>query len=236
MGLQKFTAPNGPDIRTINEDGEIWFVASDVCAALDLSNVFMALSRLDDEEKGVSSIATLGGVQDVSTISESGLYSLALGSRKPEARRFKKWVTSEVLPQIRKTGSYISVPQTLSQALRLAADQAETIEKQALLIEFQRPAVEFVERFVEAKQTQPLRAVAKVLGIKEKVFVSALLEKGILYRLSGKLTPKAEMMDKGFFEVKELVAANGYATTQMRFTTDGIEWIARKVQEWGIDA
>lgn len=235
MELQKFTAPNGPDIRAINEDGEIWFVASDVCAALDLSNVFMALSRLDDEEKGVSSIATLGGIQDVSTISESGLYSLVLGSRKPEAKSFKKWVTSEVLPQIRKTGAYIPVPQTLSQALRLAADQAETIEKQTMLIESQKPAVEFVERFVEAKQTQPLRAVAKVLGIKEKAFVSALLEKGVLYRLGGKLLPKAEYMGR-YFEVKEVVAANGYATTQMRFTTDGVAWISRKVKEWGIDA
>ena len=128
----------------------------------------------------------------------------------------------------------VSVPKTLSQALRLAADQAETIEKQALLLEAQKPAVEFVERFVEAKQTQPLRAVAKVLGIKEKVFVESLIASGVLYRLGGKLTPKAELMHKGYFEVKELVAPNGYAATQMRFTTAGVEWISRKVQEWGI--
>ena len=234
MQLQKFTAPNGEELRTVLKDGDPWFVAVDVCELLDLANSREALSRLDDDEKDVILTDTLGGKQKSAAISESGLYSLVLSSRKPEAKVFKRWVTSEVLPQIRKTGSYIHVPQTLSQALRLAADQAETIEKQTLLIEAQKPAVEFVERFVEAKQTQPLRAVAKVLGVKEKTFVEALISNSILYRLGGKLTPKAEMMQKGFFEVKELVAQNGYAATQMRFTTAGVEWISRKVQEWGI--
>ena len=146
-------------------------------------------------------------------------------SIKLRAAVVDRWIELE-------SSSYI--PKTLSQALRLAADQAETIEKQTLLIEAQKPAVEFVERFVEAKQTQPLRAVAKVLGVKEKTFVEALISNSILYRLGGKLTPKADLMQKGFFEVKELVAQNGYAATQMRFTTAGVEWISRKVQEWGI--
>ncbi len=87
-------------------DMEPWFVASDVCAALTIGNSRMALDRLDDDEKGVSSIDTLGGKQDMAVVNESGLYSLILGSRKPEAKRFKRWVTHEVLPSIRKTGSY----------------------------------------------------------------------------------------------------------------------------------
>lgn len=95
-------------VRTLrHDDGEVWFVAPDVCDALDVGNVSMAVGRLDDDEKGISSIDTLGGPQEVTIISESGLYSLVLTSRKPEAKRFKKWVTSEVLPSIRKTGSYI---------------------------------------------------------------------------------------------------------------------------------
>ena len=94
-------------VRTLrHDDGEVWFVAPDVCDALDVGNVSMAVGRLDDDEKGISSIDTLGGPQEVTIISESGLYSLVLTSRKPEAKRFKKWVTSEVLPSIRKTGSY----------------------------------------------------------------------------------------------------------------------------------
>lgn len=94
-------------VRTLrHDDGEVWFVAPDVCDALDVGNVSMAVGRLDDDEKGISSIDTLGGPQEVTIISESGLYSLVLTSRKPEAKRFKKWVTSEVLPSIRKNGSY----------------------------------------------------------------------------------------------------------------------------------
>jgi hypothetical protein len=87
--------------------GEPWFVANDVCGILALTNPRQALNRLDDDEKGVISNDTLGGVQDMNIVSESGMYALVLGSRKKEARRFRKWVTGEVLPTIRKTGRYI---------------------------------------------------------------------------------------------------------------------------------
>ena len=93
-------------VRVIVRDDEPWFVANDVCAALGLDNSRMATDRLDDDEKGVSSIDTPGGAQAMTVISESGLYSLVLASRKPEAKPFKKWVTSEVLPAIRKSGRY----------------------------------------------------------------------------------------------------------------------------------
>lgn len=94
-------------IRTMQDDGgEIWFVAQDVCEAIDLDDTSKAVSRLDDDEKGTNTVRTPSGEQQMLTISESGLYSLVLTSRKPEAKRFKKWVTSEVLPSIRKNGSY----------------------------------------------------------------------------------------------------------------------------------
>lgn len=99
-------------VRTLrHDDGEIWFVAQDVCEALTIENSRDAMARLDSDEKGVGTIDTLGGPQEMTIISESGLYSLTLTSRKPEAKRFKKWITSEVLPSIRKTGSY-SLPTT----------------------------------------------------------------------------------------------------------------------------
>ena len=88
--------------------GRPWFVAADVCAALDLPETHKAIARLDDDEKGRKSIPTPGGQQDMSMVNESGLYNLVLGSRKPEAKRFKRWITHEVLPSIRKTGSYAS--------------------------------------------------------------------------------------------------------------------------------
>jgi anti-repressor protein len=81
-------------------------VAKDVCVVLGRSDVSMAISRLDECEKGASIVCTLGGKQKMAVINESGLYSLIMTSRKPEAKAFKKWVTSEVLPSIRKTGSY----------------------------------------------------------------------------------------------------------------------------------
>lgn len=91
----------------VDDDNSPWWVASDVCSALGLSDTSMAIARLDEDEKGTSSVGTLGGDQEMLTVNESGLYSLILTSRKPEAKRFKKWVTSEVLPSIRKTGAYL---------------------------------------------------------------------------------------------------------------------------------
>ncbi len=94
-------------IRTITrDDGEPWFVATDVCTVLDLQDTSKAASRLDDDEKGTTTIRTLGGNQDLLTVNEYGLYNLIFTSRKPEARRFKRWITHEVLPAIRKTGRY----------------------------------------------------------------------------------------------------------------------------------
>lgn len=99
---------NSLDVRVVDRGGEPWFVAADVCSVLELET-HKVVARLDDDEKGRFSIPTPGGKQEVSVVSESGLYSMILGSRKPEAKKFKKWVTSEVLPAIRKTGSYSSV-------------------------------------------------------------------------------------------------------------------------------
>ncbi|WEH93049.1 BRO family protein [Acinetobacter soli] len=100
---------NQNEIRTVlKDDGEIWFVASDVATVLDYSVASAMIRHLDEDEKGVSIVHTLGGEQEVSIISESGLYSATLKSRKTEAKQFKKWITSDVLPSIRKNGGYIA--------------------------------------------------------------------------------------------------------------------------------
>lgn len=99
---------NNKTIRTINKKGDVWFVAKDVCEVLEISNYRDAVEKLDDDEKGVGVSDTLGGEQSMIIISESGLYSLIFRSNKPEARVFRKWVTAEVLPAIRKTGKYYS--------------------------------------------------------------------------------------------------------------------------------
>ena len=99
------------EVRTIKISGEPWFVAKDVCEVLELKNPSVALQVLDGDEKGLSKVYTLGGSQQVSVINESGLYTLIVRSNKPQAKVFRKWVTQEVLPTIRKTGQYIAQQQ-----------------------------------------------------------------------------------------------------------------------------
>lgn len=105
-------------VRSLTIDGEPWFVAADVADALTIGRTDDAVSRLDDDEKGAATIRTPGGEQQMTVINESGLYSLILTSRKPAAKRFKKWITSEVLPSIRKTGAYIGPDAQLAGARR----------------------------------------------------------------------------------------------------------------------
>lgn len=104
--LQIFQSPEFGEVRTTVIDGEPWFVAADVCRAIEIANSRDAVAKLDDDEKGVGSTDTLGGKQKMQIVNEPGLYSLVLGSRKPEAKAFKRWITHEVIPAIRKTGSY----------------------------------------------------------------------------------------------------------------------------------
>ena len=103
--LQIFTY-NNAQVRTVEINGEPWFVLKDVCDILGLGTTARVAERLDDDEKGMSQIHTPGGKQEMTVISESGLYNVILRSDKPEAKPFRKWVTAEVLPTIRKTGSY----------------------------------------------------------------------------------------------------------------------------------
>lgn len=94
-------------LRAIDINGEPWFVAKDICGALEMGNVTKALLALDADEKALNSIQSLGGTQSVLTVNESGLYALVFKSRKAQAKAFKKWVTSVVLPAVRKDGGYI---------------------------------------------------------------------------------------------------------------------------------
>lgn len=122
----------------------------------------------------------------------------------------------------------VAIPQTLPDALRLAADLADQVEEKNKLIQGQRPAVEFVERYVETRSTKSLREVAKVLGIKEREFIAQLVSEKILFRQSGNLLPFASFQHKGYFTVKT-GESNGYAFQQTRFTPEGIAWISKRL-------
>lgn len=231
---------DGRQIRVVaDDDGVPWFVAADVCAVLAVGTE--QTRRLDEDEKGLRTVQTPGGAQDMVAVNESGLYSLVLTSRKPEARAFKKWITSEVLPAIRRTGSYslapapngFAVPQSFSAALRLAAEQQETIEAQAVQLEAAKPAVEFVERYADATGTKGFREVAKLLHANEIHFREFLIEEKIMYRLAGALTPYGNHIDAGRFCVKTGTSqSNGHAYSAARFTPKGVTWVAGEWAKW----
>jgi prophage antirepressor-like protein len=120
-------------IRTMQDSGQTLFVANDLCAVLDLGNTSQACSRLDDDEKLVSPLMMAGQTRDVTMVTESGMYSLILTSRKKEAKAFKKWVTSVVLPSIRKTGSYVTHQTGLQDQLLEAQRKIIALQEQLLL-------------------------------------------------------------------------------------------------------
>lgn len=137
------------------------------------------------------------------------------------ARLVDRWqeLENQQMPQI---------PQTLSEALRLAADQAEQIERQNLLIEQQRPKVEFVQRYVEAGTTKSLRETAKILRVPERAMIDCLVDDGLLFRQSGNLLPYQKYHAKGLFDVKTGTTEYGHNYTQTRVTSKGIEYIASR--------
>jgi phage antirepressor YoqD-like protein len=119
-----------------------------------------------------------------------------------------------------------NIPTTLSGALRLAAEQADQIEQQQILIEQQKPAVEFVDNYVQADGLLGFRQVAKLLQANERKFRQMLIDGGVMYYLGGSLAPKAQHIDAGRFEVKTGTGGNDHAFTQAKFTPKGVQWIA----------
>lgn len=215
--LTLFENPAFGKMRTTVINGEPWFVATDVCKCLDIGNSRQALTRLDDDEKGVISNDTPGGKQDMSVINEPGLYALVLSSRKPEAKEFKRWITHEVLPSIRKTGGY-QLPSTPEQRIAAALVEAHRIlddyrernqllaaENSRLLVDktVMQPKADYFDELVERNTLTNFRETAKQLGLGPKKFVGFLLEHKYIYRdRKGKLMPY-EDKNRGLFEVKE---------------------------------
>ena len=141
---------NNVDIRTVEIDGEPWWVLKDVCVVLAIGNSGNVAARLDDDEKGIHTADTLGGKQDLTVISESGLYNVILRSNKPEAKEFKRWVTHEVLPSIRRTGGYQSKPMTATEILAAQSQILVNMERNMQQIESTATAAQ--EKAVEVEQ------------------------------------------------------------------------------------
>lgn len=241
MDLQIFKNEEFGTVRTVVINDEPYFVGKDVAEILGYTNPRKAIGdHVDEDDKGVTKCDTLGGVQDLTIINESGLYSLIFSSKLPKAREFKHWVTSEILPTIRKHGAYMTA-ETLEQAIlnpdmmiklctalkdeqdknkKLSLENSQlTVEKQIM-----QPKADYFDELVDRNLLTSFRETAKQFGIKEKSFINFLLSKKYIYRdKKGKLVPYAEK-NNGLFELKESFnEKTHWAGTQTLITPKGRE-------------
>ncbi len=238
--LQVFTY-NGNEVRTVQKDGEPWWVLKDVCEVLGIGQAIRVAERLEEDEVSQTHLTdALGRRQATYIINESGLYNVILRSDKPEAKPFRKWVTSEVLPSIRRHGAYMT-PETLEAAIlnpdmmiRLCTALKDEQDKNKALQaansslsvdnQIMKPKAEYFDELVDRNLLTGFRETAKQLQIKEKEFIAFLLGKKYVYRdKRGKLQPYADK-NNGLFEVKEFVnEKTGFSSTQTLITPKGRE-------------
>lgn len=227
------------EIRAITIDDEPWLVAADVCSALDIGNPSQAISRLDDDEKMTLTTneghsGKVGGAQMLNVINEAGLYSLILKSRKPEAKAFKRWVTHEVIPTIRKTGGYVN---DTAQFVESYFGQLEPNQKHALTMMFdeskrmsaqlkeQAPKVLFANAVETAHNSILIGDLAKIIrqngvDIGQKRLFEWLRQNGYLIKDGqSKNMPTQKAMEMSLFEVKESTINNPDGSVRVTRTT-----------------
>ena len=214
--MNKLTIFNyeGNTVRTVMKDGNPWWVLKDVCSILEIGNSRDVMARLDSDEKGVDIIDTPGGKQEVSIINESGLYSVILVSRKPEAKKFKRWVTHEVLPSIRRHGLYatdelLANPDFLIQALQeLKAERAKNVELTTTIsiqeqqIAEMKPKASYYDVVLNCKDAVSITTIAKDYGKSGRWFNEYLHNLGVQFR-QGKI-----------WLLYQKYAQHGYTTTK----------------------
>lgn len=229
--LQIFENEEFGKVRTLVKDGEPWFVASDVCECLGLANPTVSVNRLDYDERAKFNLGRQGWVN---IVNEYGLYNLVLGSRKPEAKNFKRWVTHEVLPAIRKHGGYLT-PDKVEEILtnpdsiiRLATQLKEERAKRAeaeKVIEEQRPKALFADAVSASKTSILIGALAKLIrqngvDVGQKRLFEWLRKKGYLIKSGNdKNMPTQRSMEQGLFEVKEGSYVDGDGVNRITRTT-----------------
>lgn len=234
--LQIFSSNQFGQIRTMILEEIPWFSALDVCNALEIGNSRQAVTRLDDDEKMTVTLndshsGQRGGAQMLTFVNESGLYALVLSSRKPEAKQFKRWITHEVIPSIRKHGAYMTVPlleqvtknpeliTLLAQQLLEEKREKEQAQEQ---LKVAQPKVEYFDQFINAHDCTNIRNTAKELEIPERDLIEFLLSKHYLYRdQEHKLMPYAEFTKRGYFVLKDYYRPNGIQSQYTLFTAKG---------------
>jgi anti-repressor protein len=207
---------NNNKVRIVMKDGEPWFVLKDVCDVLGIGNNRDVVTRLDDDEKGVDNIDTLGGNQKLIIISESGFYKVIMLSRKQEAKKFQRWVTHEVLPSIRKHGAYITAskmeeimddPENLVRLLNSLKTENKQLQLQ---IENDRPKILFADAITTSHCTIVVGELAKILKsngveIGQNRLFEHLRQRGFLIKRRGAdyNSPTQKSMRLGLFSIRE---------------------------------
>ncbi len=239
--LQIFKNNEFGSIRTLQNEKGNWLVGKDIAESLGYKNTRDALNKhVDEEDKADVAIHDGSQNRNMVLINESGLYSLVLSSKLPTAKKFKRWVTSEVLPQIRQTGGYIpfntdeTEEDILAKAILIAQ---KTIEKKNKIIEEQKPLVSFANKVATSQNSLLVREVAKLaskegLNIGEKRLWNKLREWGLIFKNSRE--PKQYSIDRGYFEVVEGTKESSkgtfiYQTTKV--TGKGQVYIISKLQK-----
>lgn len=247
---------HGQTVRTLTDShGEPWFVAKDVCDILGITNSRDAMSSLDDDEKGVANTDTPGGRQNVSIVSEPGLYVLIGKSRKPEAKAFRRWVNHEVLPSIRKTGGYAMSSMSVEErALSIMGElkaivdrQKRTITSQHEAIEQMEPKAEAYDTFIDHTGLYKVGEAAKLLSnsgtpMGQKRLFDFMESIGWIYRNHGKWTAKQRQVDAGHLYMKDHVTndtdSNGnpfqYPLT-VYVTRRGLNLLQRKLADRNLE-
>lgn len=238
--LQQIFQYQQHQVRTVIKDGEPWFVAKDVCNVLEIKNSRDAISRLDDDEKDVALTDTLGGKQEMAIVNEPGLYTLILGSRKPEAKAFKRWVTHEVIPTIRKIGSYsikkldsYMIDDPIERAKRWIEEQEEKLAIQQQL-QLAAPKAEMYDVALSADNAQTMSIVAKTLGYGRNKLFAFLRKQGVLRQNN---EPYQEFIDRGYFRIRQVPISRSSGTQnkpQTLVTAKGMDYIAKLLKKHGL--
>lgn len=219
--IQVFNNNDFGELRTIEKDGEIWFVAKDVCDALELTNPTMALGRLEDDERAKFNLGRQG---NANIVNEYGLYSLVLASRKPEAKSFKRWVTHEVLPSIRKTGQYSNLPQDYLSALKALVASEEAKQKAEQELAIAQPKANYTDNVLSSEGYMTATQIAKDYGKSAKWLNKLLHVEGIQYKSGNQWILYATYADKGYTVSGTCVVCdNSYVSTY--WTQEGRKFI-----------
>ena len=252
--VQIFTNEEFGEVRTITVDGVVWFVAVDVCRALELSNVTVALERLKENERAKFNLGRYpihGGGGETNCVNEPGLYRLVFASRKPEAEKFQNWVYHEVLPSIRKTGGYMT-PEKISEifnnpdaiikicqewkaALAEKEHLREIVDLQAVEIAELTPKANYYDLILQSKEALPISVIAKDYGYSARKFNKLLQQMRIQFKLkSGSWLVYQDYAKEGYTCTKTFQLEDGTTRTHTYWTPKGRAFLYEQLKRRGI--